>query len=65
MEEIVIYKYQLETIQNALRIAANVHNSRNMKKETGRTCFDRQVCQAEKFTDNALEGDYKKEVNYM
>jgi len=65
MEEIIIYQYQLETIQNALRIAANIHNSRNKNKETGRTCFDRQVSQAEKFANNALEGNYKKAVEYI
>jgi hypothetical protein len=60
MEEIVIYKYQLETILEALRITANIHNSR----QTLETCHDRQVVQAERFAKNALEGKIDEEVPY-
>lgn len=65
MEEITIYKYQLEAIYDALRITANIHESRNPRKEGGQTCHDRQVKQSEQFAKNALEGNYKKEVPYM
>lgn len=52
MEEVIIYKYQLEAIKEALRITANIHNSRNTLK----TCHDRMVVEAEKYANNALEG---------
>lgn len=61
MDEIIIYEYQLKAILNALRITANIHESRNPKKER-KTCHDRDVVQAEQFAKNALEGNYKKEV---
>jgi len=60
MEEVTIYKFQLKAIENALRITANTHDSRK-----GKTCFDRQVRQAEQFAKNALEGNKDKEVKYM
>lgn len=60
MEEITIYKFQLEAIQNALRLSANINNCR--KKET---CFDRIVTQAEKYADNALEDKKDEQVPYM
>lgn len=59
MEEIVIYKYQLEKILEALRITSNIHNSTK-----GETCHDRQVRQAYKFAENALKGEPKMQVNY-
>jgi len=60
MEEITIYKFQLETIENALRIAANIHDSRK-----GKTCFDRQIRQAEQYAKNALEGKKDVRVDYI
>ena len=60
MEEIVIYKYQLEIILEALRITSNIHSCNE-----GVTCHDRQVRQAYKFSENALKGDFKKRVNYI
>ena len=60
MKEIVIYKYQLETILEALRLTSNIHNC-----NTGETCHDRQVRQAYKFAENALKGEHKKEVSYI
>ena len=50
MEEITIYKFQLEVIKEALRITANIHGSRKKKE----TCHDRMVVQAEKYAENAL-----------
>ena len=64
MEEITIYKYQLEAIYDALRITANIHDSRNPRKKD-QTCHDRQVRQSEEFAKNALKGEYKKEVKYI
>jgi len=60
MEEITIYKFQLETILEALRITSNIHNS-----STGETCHDRQVRQAYQFAKNALEGNKDERVPYV
>lgn len=60
MKEIIIYEYQLDVIIDALRITANIHDSRK-----GKSCFDRQVRQAEQFALNAKSGDFKKQVKYM
>jgi len=51
MEEITIYKFQLEEIQDALRMTANLLNSRN-----GETCMDRTIRNAEQYANNALIG---------
>lgn len=59
MEEITIYKFQLEAIQNVLRLTSNIHNSNK-----GETSFDRQVRQAKEFADNALKGESDKHVEY-
>lgn len=60
MEEITIYKFQLETIIEALRITSNIHNSFK-----GETCHDRQVRQSYQYAKNALVGKKDIEVNYM
>ena len=60
MEEITIYKFQLEAIKEALRVTANIHNSR----KTLETCHDRMVVQAEKYAENALKGEKDKVVRY-
>jgi meiotically up-regulated gene 157 (Mug157) protein len=49
MEEITIYKYQLDTICDALRLTQNIHDSIK-----GETSFDRQIRQATQFAENAL-----------
>lgn len=59
MEEIIIYKFQLETIIEALRITSNIHNSK-----AGKTAFDRQVRQAYEYAKNALEDEKDKKVPY-
>ena len=64
MEEITIYKFQLEAIKEALRVTANIHDSRNKNKK-GETCHDRMVRQAEKYAENALEGKKDVEVRYI
>ena len=60
MEEITIYKFQLETIVEALRLTSNIHNSQN-----GETCFDRQVRQSYEFAKNALENKKDTTVKYI
>lgn len=60
MEEITIYKFQLETIIEALRITSNIH-----KSSEGKTCHDRQVRQAYQYAKNALQGKKEEEVPYM
>lgn len=59
MEEITIYKFQLEVIIDALRMTANIYDCRK-----GITCFDRTVRQAEKFAENALNGKKDEKVKY-
>lgn len=60
MEQITIYKFQLETIIEALRITSNIH-----KSSEGKTCHDRQVRQSYQYAVNALNGEKDKEVPYM
>lgn len=60
MEEIVIYKFQLDRILEALRITSRIHNSTK-----GETCHDRQVRVAYQYAQNALNGEHKKEVSYI
>ena len=60
MEEITIYKFQLETILEALRITSNIHES-----SKGLTSHDRQVRQAYQYAKNALGGDKDIRVNYI
>jgi Tfp pilus assembly pilus retraction ATPase PilT len=60
MEEIVIYKFQLETIIEALRITSNIHASNK-----GITCHDRQVRQAYQYAKNAMAGQKDIEVPYL
>lgn len=64
MEKVEIYKFQLESIADALRVTANIHESRN-KQKVGRTCHDRMVTQAEQYAKNALVGEIDKEVKYI
>ena len=59
MEEIIIYRYQLETIKEALRLIANTYDCREQT-----TCLDRMVTQAEKFADNALNNKKDEFVKY-
>jgi hypothetical protein len=60
MEEITIYKFQLKTIIEALRITSRIHNS-----SKGETCHDRQVRQAYEYAKNALENKKDVKVRYM
>lgn len=52
MEEIIIYKFQLKAITEALRVTANIRK----KGKEGETCHDRMVRQAEQYAKNALTG---------
>ena len=60
MSIVTIYRFQLDVIKEALRLTANIYECRK-----GETCFDRQVRQAEKYANNALEGKKDEEVKYM
>ena len=60
MEEITIYKFQLESIIEALRLTNNLHDC-----SKGETCFDRQVRLAYEYAKNALSGDKDILVNYV
>ena len=60
MKEITIYKFQLESILEALRITSNIHDSSQL-----RTSHDRQVRQALQYAKNALNGEKDIQVNYM
>ena len=59
MEEITIYKFQLEAIKEALRVVANTYDCRGQE-----TCMDRMVTQAEKYAENALKGEKDNVVRY-
>lgn len=60
MEEITIYKFQLETIIEALRITSNICGSGQ-----GKTCHDRQVRQALQYAKNALVDKKDTVVKYI
>ena len=60
MEEITLYKFQLENIIEALRITSNIHQSSKLE-----TSHDRQVRSALQYAKNALNGSKDIEVNYM
>ena len=60
MEEVTIYKFQLEQILEALRLTSNIHNCKSKE-----TCFDRQVTQSYQYAENALEGNKNKKVGYV
>lgn len=60
MEEITIYKFQLEEIQDALRMAYDLHDCGQ-----GKTCFARTVSQARKYAQNALKGEKDKFVSRL
>lgn len=62
MEEITIYEFQLKTIIEALRLTKNIYVN---NKDSGETCYDRQVKQAYLFAENALKGEKDKKVDYM
>jgi hypothetical protein len=59
MEEITIYKFQLENILEALRITSNIH-----KCSQGITCHDRCVRDAYLYAKNALEGNKETIVRF-
>ena len=62
MEEITIYKFQLETINEALRLTKRIYVT---GKDTPETCYDRQVKQAKLYAENALNGEIDKRVPYL
>ncbi len=60
MEEVIIYKFQLKIIIDALRLTNNIHDC-----SKGETCYDRQVRQAYEYAKNAIAGEKDKQVKYM
>ncbi len=62
MEKVEIYKFQLEAIENALRLTKNIYVN---KKDEPETSYDRQVKQAKKYAENALKGKIDEPVPYM
>ncbi len=60
MEEITIYKYQLEEIIEAFRLTNNIYHTRDKK-----TCYDRIVTRAEQYAQNAIEGKKDRKVGYV
>lgn len=59
MDEVVIYRYQLEEIIEALRITSNIH-----KCSKKITCHDRVVTRAKSYAENALIGKKDEKVGY-
>jgi hypothetical protein len=59
MKEIVIYEFQLKSILNALTLMADTYECREQ-----RTCLHRMLIQAERFAENALNGEKDKRVVY-
>jgi len=57
MEEITIYKFQLDAIKNALRLTAIFNDCR-----TRNTSYDRDVMQSITFVNNALLGKINERV---
>ena len=57
MEEIIIHKYQLKNVQEALRLAANATGARELK-----SCMDRDIMHAVAIVDAVMEGKYKELV---
>ncbi len=57
MEELTIYKFQAENIENALRLCI-----RHFDSTTKETCMDRDVVQAMEFIKNVLAKQIDKEV---
>lgn len=59
MEEITIYRFQLEEIYDALRMTANHLDSRK-----GETAMDRTIRDAEQYAINALAGNKELRVQH-
>lgn len=60
MEEVIIYKFQLEAIKEALRLTINIYNCGSKE-----TAYDRTVMQANEFAKNALSGEKDIRVTPM
>lgn len=57
MEELIIYKYQAEQIEDTLRIVANILGSRKIE---GQTCADRQVIKSIEMIKKVLSETIKE-----
>jgi len=51
MKELIIYEFQAKTIENALRLAMNVLDSRSKKNQTA---MDRELLRADEFIKSVL-----------
>jgi len=60
MEELKIYKFQAESIKEALRIVANVLNSRDRE-----TSLDRSVMVATELIENVIKKTPDKRVKHF
>lgn len=62
MEQITIPKYKFNIIANAVRMAANIHKSRDPTKD--QTAFDRMVLHAEQYLNDAYDQASKKRITH-
>lgn len=60
MEELAIFEFQAETIENTLRLVAN-----NLNSHTKETCLDRDIMQSLEMIRNVLKKDINKHVPRM
>lgn len=60
MEKLIILKYQAKTIENALRLAMNVLNSRNKETETA---MDRELIKADEFIKEVLNKNKSADIS--
>lgn len=60
MNEIIIYEFQLKVVIEALRLTNNIYHCGE-----GKTCYDRQVRQAYKYAENAINGKKDDYVQYQ
>jgi hypothetical protein len=54
MDEVIIYRFQLESILDVLQLTSRYNNSSECD-----TCYNRDITQAIRFTKNALDGNPK------
>lgn len=57
MDELKIYQFQAEQIENTFRLVANLLKSQNKE-----TCLDRDIMQSWQMIKNVIEGKHEKRV---
>lgn len=60
MEELIIYKFQAEQLENTLRLVANL-----LKSQSKETCLDRDIMQSWQMVKNVIEGKPEKRVSRL